>query len=107
MFQQIILGRFEGVLGASVSENLVQMNPRFLLKHPHWVARTAAQLMEENPNITREEVATALEDMLRMKRMKKQARILTMKGCTSEVVEQKLKEYWVENKVFQMKDVQC
>jgi hypothetical protein len=102
-----IRGQLQDVLGESVSQQLVEMNPRFLLKHPHWVARTAAQLMEENPAITREEVSAALEDMLRMKRMKKQARILTMKGCTSQVVEQKLKEYWVENKAFQMKDVQC
>ena len=45
--------------------------------------------------------------MLRMKRMKQQARILATKGCTSATIEQKLKEYWVDNKKIDMQKVEC
>ena len=94
----------ESVLGSEVASQLLQMNPRFLLRHPHWVVKTSAQMMEENPQITPQEVADALLDLLRMKRMKQQARILTLKGCSSDVIEQKLKEFWIEKKQFSMKD---
>ena len=68
---------------------------------------TAAKLREANPSITNQEVADTLTDMLRMKRMKQQARILATKGCTSATIEQKLKEYWVDNKKIDMQKVEC
>mmetsp|Transcript_13883 Transcript_13883/g.34923 ORF Transcript_13883/g.34923 Transcript_13883/m.34923 type:complete len:140 (-) Transcript_13883:54-473(-) len=105
---QNIRSRLASLLeGAGVSDELLEMNPRFLLKHPNWAGNTAAKLREENPQISQEEVATALTDMLRMKRMKQQARILANKGCDTDAIEQKLKEYWVDDVEFAMKDVVC
>ena len=105
---QAIRMRLKTLVGTEtdVSE-LLKMNPRFLLKHPNWPQATAAKLREANPSITNQEVADTLTDMLRMKRMKQQARILATKGCTSATIEQKLKEYWVDNKKIDMQKVEC
>lgn len=100
--------RLKSLLGsADLIEELIKMNPRFLLKHPNWAATTAAKLKEDNLSITNKEIADTLTDMLRMKRMKQQARILANMGCNTKAIETKLHEYWVENKVFAMKDVKC
>jgi len=99
--------RLKSLLGAEYTEELLKMNPRFLLKHPNWASSTAAKLRENNPEMTTKEIAQALTDMLRMKRMKQQARILASKGCTAAVIEKKLQEYWVDNKDFNMQDVKC
>ena len=99
--------RLKQLLGQEVTSELLKMNPRFLLKHPKWAAATVAKLREDNPKITQEEDVAALTDMLRMKKMKQQARILANKGCRSKVIEQKLQEYWVENKRFKMQEVKC
>ena len=79
---QAIRMRLKTLVGTEtdVSE-LLKMNPRFLLKHPNWPQATAAKLREANPSITNQEVADTLTDMLRMKRMKQQARILATKGA--------------------------
>ena len=90
-----------------ISSELVEMNPRFLLKNPKWPSKMAAKLREDNPKITQQEIADSLTDMLRMNRMKNQARILANKGCSTAEIEEKLKEFWVDNKEFAIKDVEC
>lgn len=98
-------------LGEAFTEDevfvLFKMNPKFLVRHPTWASHMVAQLGRVNPDYTHEDLYESLLDELRKKRMKMQANALSKKGCAAEVIEEKLRLYWIEKERFDMRKVAC